>query len=213
MARRHSELVATAASRPLSGARTKASFWDKNKRGFSAYLFMLPYLLIFFAFQFLPALSGAGISLTNWRILGTPKFIGLENYDYVLHDDMFWNALGNTLKFTLYTVVPMVVGGLLLAVMLNARPRGHTITRTAIFLPYAIMIAVVGILWQWIYDQNFGLANYYLTCLFPMQPIPWLSSTQWALIALAITTIWWQIGTNMVIYLARSAASHSRTIT
>lgn len=166
------------------------------------YLFMLPYLLAFFFFLFLPALAGAGISLTDWRILGTPNFVGLDNYETVLGDRMFWLALKNTLAFTAITVIPMVAGGLLLAVLLNQKLRGRVLTRTVIFLPYAIMVTVVGVLWRWIYDRNFGLANFYITRPFGAAPIAWLTSPEWALIAVAITTVWWQIGTNMVIYLA-----------
>lgn len=66
------------------------------------------------------------------------------------------------------------------------------------------MVTVVGILWRWIYDQNFGLLNFYLGSIFPnMSNLAWLTSIDRALPAVAITTVWWQIGTNMIIYLAR----------
>ena len=137
--------------------------WMRLKRDGISYLFMLPYLLAFFFFLLLPALAGVGISLTDWRILGTPNFVGMENYETVLGDRMFWRALQNTLVFTAISVIPMVVGGLLLAVLFNQKLRGRVLARTMIFLPYAIMVTVVGVLWRWIYDRNFGLANFYIT--------------------------------------------------
>jgi ABC-type sugar transport system permease subunit len=184
----------------------KRSFLSEARRmsiahHFRAFAFMSPYLLSFFFFLFLPAVVGFLISLTDWRILGDPGWVELQNYFTVFDDNMFWKAFGNTLSFSVMTVIPMVLGGLLLAVLLNERLHGRLITRTVIFLPYAVMVTIVGILWRWIYDTNFGLANYYLTEL-GLPAIGWLTKPNVALIAIAITTVWWQIGTNTVIYLA-----------
>jgi ABC-type sugar transport system permease subunit len=171
------------------------------KHYLTAYGFMLPYLLVFFLFLFLPAAAGFIISLTDWRILGTPHYIGLDNYKTILEDRLFWRAVRNTLKFTLATVIPMVGGGLMLAVLFNEKLKGRVVARTIVFLPYAIMVTIIGLLWRWIYDRNFGLANYYLGEL-GLDPINWLNQTTWPLYAIAITTIWWQLGVNMIIYLA-----------
>ncbi len=174
---------------------------EKLRHYLTTYGFLLPYLAVFFLFLFLPAVTGFGISLTDWRILGTPHWVGLDNYEKVLDDRMFWRAFNNTLRFTVITVVPMVGGGLMLAVLLNEKLKGRVLSRTVLFLPYAIMVTIIGILWRWIYDRNFGLANYYLDKI-GMEPIAWLTSPDWALYAIAITTVWWQIGINMIIYLA-----------
>ena len=175
--------------------------WDAATNVLRPFLFMSPYLLVFFLFLFLPALSGFVISFTDWEILGTPNWVGSENFEYIFGDRMFWRAMSNTLVFTLLTVIPMVVFGLLFAVLFNEKLRGRVIARTVIFLPYAVMVTIVGILWRWIYDKNFGLANYYLGEI-NLGPISWLTSPHVALIAVAITTVWWQIGTNTIIYLA-----------
>ena len=175
--------------------------WDAAIVALRPFLFMSPYLLVFFLFLFLPALSGFVISFTDWEILGTPNWVGLENFNYISGDRMFWRAVYNTLVFTLLTVIPMVVGGLLFAVLFNEKLRGRVVARTVIFLPYAVMVTIVGILWRWIYDKNFGLANYYLGEI-NIEPVSWLTSPHVALIAVAITTVWWQIGTNTIIYLA-----------
>lgn len=175
--------------------------WDAAIDVLRPFLFMSPYLVVFLLFLFLPALSGVVISFTDWEILGTPNWVGFENFAYIFGDRMFWRAMTNTLVFTVLTVIPMVVGGLLFAVLFNEKLRGRVIARTVIFLPYAVMVTIVGILWRWIYDKNFGLANYYLG-EFKLDPVSWLTSPQVALIAVAITTVWWQIGTNTIIYLA-----------
>src|SRR5258706_9402553 len=174
-----------------------------RRRTGTAYLFLLPYLVIFVLFLLLPAIAGFGMSFTNWRILGDPQWVGLDNFKNMFQDKMFWQAFRNTLSFTGLTVPILVAGGLALAVLLNMNLRGRLITRTITFIPYAIMVTVVGVLWRWIFDQNFGLLNYYLGSFSPaFKSMPWLTSIQNALPAIAVTTVWWQIGTNMIIYLA-----------
>ena len=179
----------------------RATRWDADIDISRPFLFMAPYLVVFIMFLLLPALSGVFISFTDWEILGTPNWVGSENFEYIFGDRMFWRAMSNTLAFTLLTVIPMVVGGLLFAVLFNEKLRGRVVARTVIFLPYAVMVTIVGILWRWIYDKNFGLANYYLGEI-NLEPVSWLTSPPVALIAVAITTVWWQIGTNTIIYLA-----------
>ncbi len=175
----------------------------EQRRSAVAYLFLLPYLVIFIVFLLIPAIASLFISFTNWRILGDPQWVGLQNFQGLFTDNQFWLAFRNTLAFTAITVPFLTLGGLGLAVLLNMRLRGRLISRTIIFIPYAIMVTVVGILWRWIYDQNFGLLNYYLGQIAPQfQALPWLTSVQRALPAIALTTVWWQIGTNMIIYLA-----------
>jgi len=188
----------TAQAAPVSSKTSSAV-----GRNATAYLFLTPYLVVFILFLLLPAIAGFVISFTDWRILGAPHWVELGNYRSIFADKQFWQAFRNTLAFTGLTVPALVAGGLGLAVLLNMRLHGRLISRTIIFVPYAIMVTVVGILWRWIYDQNFGLLNFYLGTLSPeLRNLSWLTSVDRALPAIALTTIWWQIGTNMIIYLA-----------
>lgn len=181
--------------------------------------FLAPYLIVFLLFMLLPAVAGAFTSFTNWKIVGDPEWVGLRNYRNLINNDPeFVRAFKNTLRFTAYTVPPLVIGGLLLALLFNQPLKGRIVGRTIAFVPFAIMVTVVGILWRWIYDRNFGLANYYLDhygiidllnhlglsddLLIRKDKIPWITKPKWVLISVAMTTIWWQIGTNMIIYLA-----------
>lgn len=174
----------------------------QTKKALIAYLFLLPYLLIFGWFLFGPALMGLGLSFTRWEIIGLPEWVGLENFSYLWQDSLFWMAFRNTLYFTMMTVPPLVAGGLGLATLLNLPLKGRTVPRTLSFIPYVMMVTIIGILWRWIYDRNFGLLNYYLGLLFDIKPVAWLTSADFAMLAVAITSVWWQVGTNMVIYLA-----------
>ncbi len=165
------------------------------------YLFLIPYLFAFIAFRFGPSIAGFFVSLTRWNIVGTPKFIGFENYLELFSDPSFITSLVNTLYFMVLTVPALIVLGLLIALLVDQNLKGRTVTRTFVFMPYVIMSTVVGVIWMWIFDTHFGILNYYLSFL-GIKPIAWLSSVNWAMPAVAITTIWWTVGFNMILFLA-----------
>lgn len=192
------ESGAVLAAMPREAARHRPR-WAGD--ALTAYLFLAPYLAVFVLFLLLPVVAAVGVSLTRWEILGMPRWLGLRNYHTILGDQMFWKAFRNTLYFTLLTVPPLVAGGLGLAVLLNQPLRGRVLARTVVFLPYAIMVTVVGMLWRWLFNANFGLVNFYIGAV-GLPRIAWLTDAVWAMPAVAISTVWWQIGTNMVIYLA-----------
>jgi len=168
---------------------------------FTPYLFLLPYLVVFVLFRFGPVVGGFLTSLTAWSIVGAPKYVGLENYRALVHDPLFYTSVENTFYFLLLTAPTLIVLGLAFALLLNRPIAGRGVARVLVFAPYAMMSAVVGILWTWILDSNFGLLNYYLAKVH-LGPIPWLSSQIAAMPAIALTTVWWTIGYNMVIFLA-----------
>ncbi len=174
-----------------------AAIHKKPRFRLTPYLFVLPYLTIFVVFRLAPSIAGLGVSFTNWAAVGTPRWIGLKNYQAMVRDPRLHDAVRNTFVFTLITV-PLLVGlGLALAIFLNQRHRGRGVGRVAIFTPYVIMSTVVGVLWTWMLDKDFGLINVYLG-----HNIPWLVSQKYALYAIVITTVWWTVGYNMVLYLA-----------
>lgn len=165
------------------------------------YLFLIPYLFAFITFRFGPSIAGFFVSLTRWNIVGQAKFIGLQNFIELFHDPSFMKSLTNTLYFMLLTVPALVIGGLLIAMLVDQPLKGRVVTRTVVFMPYVIMSTVVGVIWLWIFDAHFGILNYYLR-FFGIRPIAWLSSVNWAMPAVAIATIWWTIGFNMILFLA-----------
>lgn len=166
-----------------------------------AYLFLAPYLLLFGVFMALPAVAGIAISFADWAIIGAPSFAGLQNYKEILSDELFRRSVVNTLYFVLLATVPLILLGLALALLLNQRLRGRAIVRTVVFSPHVVMVSAVGIVWVWIYDKAYGLLNYYLGRL-GLPEIGWLTDTNWSMPALAITTVWWTVNVNMIIYLA-----------
>jgi len=168
---------------------------------FTPYLFLLPYLVVFVLFRFGPVVGGFLTSFTSWSIVGSPKFVGLANYRALANDPLFYTSVRNTFYFLLLTAPTLIVLGFAIALLLNRPIAGRGLARVLVFAPYAMMSAVVGILWNWILDPNFGLLNHYLAKVH-LGPIPWLSSETAAMPAIALTTVWWTVGYNVVIFLA-----------
>lgn len=164
----------------------------------SAFLFLLPFGLLFVTFVLGPLLYGFWISLHNWHVLGkTAPFIGLENYSRALNDDLFRLSLVRTAYFILLTVPIGNVFSLLLAVGLNQNYKGTAFYKVCFYLPVVLSISVVSILWRWLYSSEGGLLNYYLGT-----KVQWLGSPNWAMPSLALMSIWWGAGGNMLVNLA-----------
>ena len=170
--------------------------------GLAPWLFLAPYLLVFLGFFLLPALWSAVLSLTDWKIVGTPRFVGLKNYARLFSDPLFYTALKNTVTYTAIIVPLMALVGLGLALLLNQPLRGRVVTRTAVFASYVVMVSVGGITWRWILDPTgAGIVNYYLGML-GLGPLPWLAAPETAMLSIIIATMWWTAGYNMILYLA-----------
>lgn len=172
-----------------------------NKQGKIAALFLLPYLLIFIVFRFGPSVAGLFVGFMKWNIVGDATFAGLDNFTKLFRDPMFYTSLKNTMLFLLMALPPLVICSLLLAVLLNQKLRFRNAVRTVSIIPYVLIPAVVGIIWNWLYDNNFGILNYYLKML-GIAPIEWLTNDKYALFSVALVTVWSYMGYNMILYLA-----------
>lgn len=171
------------------------------KQGRLALLFLLPYLLIFSIFRLIPSIGGLGVSLFDWSLGGSPKMIGGANYSRLVSDDNFWTAMKNTLVFFILTVPVLVVISLLFAVLVNEKLKGRKVVRALSIIPYVLIPAIVGIMWNWLYDNNFGLFNYYLKRI-GVGPLHWLTDEHVALLAVSLVVVWTYVGYNMVLFLA-----------
>lgn len=165
--------------------------------------FVLPYILLFGIFLFYPLLKGFYMSLFNWDPLypSASKLIWFENYKEIFSDPNFWNAFGNTIYFVILTVPTMVAGSIGLALGVNQEIKGRPVLRTIFFSPYILTISVVALGWQQLLAPEYGPIAYYLK-FFMANPPGWLNSYLWAMPALAVTTLWWTVGFNFVIFLA-----------
>jgi|LSQX01.3.fsa_nt_gb multiple sugar transport system permease protein len=160
-----------------------------------------PYLTILIVFFVAPLLSVIPLSFTRWSILGNPKWIGLQNYRDMLADPSVRQAFFNTLYYVIAQVPVLIVLGFALALLLNSKIPGRILGRTVVIMPYVINVTVMGILWRWMFDPNFGLINHYLAKL-GLPRLWWLTDTRTAMLSIVLANCWWSVGFNTVVYLA-----------
>jgi multiple sugar transport system permease protein len=174
------------------------------RREWTAYLWHAPGLTIFVVFVAYAVISSFMLSFQEWNILEPEKpWVGLENYREIATDDTFWRALGHTVYYVLGSVPATMAIGLGLALLLNKKIRGLGIFRTAYYLPVITPIVTAAIIWKWVYNADFGLANYYLERLGIIdEPLLWLADPGLAMPAVLVMNIWKGVGFNMIIYLA-----------
>lgn len=168
----------------------------------TAYLFLLPNIIGFFIFMFIPIIMSLFISFTDWDGFGKMNFIGLKNYVKLFTNEGFIISFKNTMYFTLI-FVPATLGlALLVAVALNTKVKGMKFYRTAYFLPYITSTIAVAVVWQLIYHPSLGPVNSFLKSIGMENPPQWLSSSKWAMTSVIISSVWKSVGYYTVIFLA-----------
>ncbi len=163
--------------------------------------FISPSFIHLVVFVFTPIIFSAYLSLHRWDIVVPEKpFVGLGNFSDMAGDSMFWNALKNTLLYSLNVPFGMALS-LIVALMMHRKLKGLNILRTLYFLPSVTSFVAIALVWMWIYHPTFGAANFFLS-LVGLPPQQWLNSSGSAMISIMIFTIWMGIGYQMVIFLA-----------
>lgn len=169
--------------------------------------FALPALAAIGLFFFVPVAAALGLSLTDFDIyaLADPsalRFVGLRNYRELLHEPVFWTALGNTLFFVAVGGPLSVATSLGAALLLQSRlVRWKGAFRTALFLPVVTTLVAVAVVWRYLYHPRVGLLNRALGAL-GIEPLDWLGDPALALPALVVLAVWKSFGFNMVIFVA-----------
>ena len=154
------------------------------------YLFILPFVVLFLVFQLIPIIWTVYISFTQWRGIGDPQFIGLDNYKKILIDNMFWEALKNTVVYWLSGLVLILIFALLIATILNSDLlKGRVFFKTVTFLPNVCAAIAMGLIFRLFFDENAGLINEALQA-FGLSRVPWLTSTQFSKIPVIILNVW-----------------------
>ncbi len=167
-----------------------------------ALLFLAPSLIVFAVFVFYPIGFSLWASFTDWSLINqSPSFLKGANYARLLSDTRFWNAVSNTIIYTLGVVPLGTVISLCVAMAVNQKVRGVTIFRTIFFLPVITSTAIIAIVWAFLFDPDIGLLAYYLRFIgFTTQG--WLRDPNYAMPAVILVSIWKNMGFNMVIFLA-----------
>lgn len=173
----------------------------KWKQKMAPYLFLLPNLLIFSTFVIFPALFGIYISFTEWNVLTSPEFVALQNYIRLFNDSNFWASFRRTLIYVFSTVPLTFLLSLILALILNQKIKARGMFRALFYMPAMLSFIIIGVSWQWILGDNFGILNYFLETI-SMQPVRWLTTSFSATVMVILATVWSRAGYFMVMFLA-----------
>jgi len=169
------------------------------------YAFLLPAFALFATFSIYPFYLLLKTSLLDWDgISPHPPFVGLQNYlEVFTHDPVFWTSFAQAGYVTLLALTFQNAVALLLAIAVNRKLAGGTVYRTIFFLPPILSEIVVGLIWFWIYDGNFGIFNNVLTAMgLGGWTRAWLADPKTALTAVAIVHMWKGFGWGFVMFLA-----------
>ncbi|MBX7244305.1 MAG: sugar ABC transporter permease [Candidatus Sumerlaeaceae bacterium] len=209
---------------------------NKNAReNVEAYLYLLPAASILLVFWFFPVIFSVIVSFTNWTgasTLGSVSWLGIANYKRAISDPDFRQILFNTLNYVVYSVPLTIIGALSVAMLLNSEIKARNFFRTAYFLPYITTWVAVSVVFKYIFEQSYGLANYGLTS-FGFSELGWLNESRGifemlygsighgmlgmpmpktfhpllagpslAMFTVILTSVWRDVGYFMVIFLA-----------
>jgi multiple sugar transport system permease protein len=183
----------------MSKKQYLTSWFDQDT--FAAWIFLAPALILLGIFLLWPIAYLFYLSFTSGSFTAQGvHWVGMSNYLRLFTDADFWQVIGNTLYFAIATVIPALIIPLGLAVLLNQSMLLRGLLRTAYFIPSITSLVAVGLGFRWLF-QTEGPVNNGLIFL-GLEPIPWLSSTVWAMPVLILLSIWKQLGFNMVVFLA-----------
>ena len=171
-----------------AAATRRARQWSRAKLRDTrdGYLFVLPWLLGFVIWSAGPMIASVAISLTDWRIVTAPHFVGLANFAQLGRDPRIKTALFNTTFYVAFGVPTHLLFALLAALLLNMKLKGIAFFRTLFYLPYITPLVASALLWSWVFNTDFGLANWVLS-LFHLPQVFWLQDPRVVKIAVSYT--------------------------
>lgn len=180
------------------GARSRGSRWREALTGYGL---VLPSMVVFAVFYLYPVAHTLYLSFFEWNLTNEPRPVGLDNYAALLSDEVFGEVLWNTLSYSLATVLVTMLGGLVLALLLNRPGRLQGILQACIFTSYIVSWVGVSLLWIWMLDAQYGPVNGVLSGL-GLDRVDWLGDPELALWSLVGVTSWKTVGYDMVLFLA-----------
>lgn len=196
-----SDLSSLASTDGVGATDRPGDRWRRWRQRLTPYMFIGPNLALFTVFVFFPLLYAAYISVHEWSLIDTPTFTGVRNYQRLVQDAQFWHSLRNTVIFSLATVPTSLFLGLMVAIGLNRQLATRTLLRSLYFLPVVVSSVATAVISAWLFNDNYGVVNELLKRI-GLGPVAWLSTPQWALPSIILTTLWTRIGFCMVVYLA-----------
>ena len=196
-------LFAVSRKQTIFKNRTLGGLTMRKSRKAIPYIFIAPHIILFIIFFLIPVVFGIYASFTKWNIFQDPIWVGLNNYKLILFSQestfyrQFWNGLKNTVIFVVMCVPFQILIPLVIACMLSLKPKGRNLFQGIFYVPTLFSITSVTLTWFFIFNRSLGLFNrMFLT------DINWYGEQPFAWMTIVITTLWWGIGGNMIIYVA-----------
>jgi len=177
------------------------TLWDRIKENYAGYLFIIPTFILFTLLFYIPILQGIYLTFTNATLGGTSaEFVGLDNYAWLVSNDLFVFALGWTIVFVFSVTAVQLVVGLVAALLLNEIRAGGKATLSAILMsPYFSAPLAGGVIWFWFLDGNFGFMNKFLIDLVGFAP-SFLAQGLWPYVSLIVAQVWHDFAYAAIIY-------------
>lgn len=173
-----------------------------NREAITAYLLLIPAVVFFGLFLYMPIIGSFVISFFNYDILAeTQPFVGLENYTRLIAEPQTFEVLKNTLYYVVVTVTVTLLISLILSILINRVKVFSVYFKITYFMPTVVSLIVISQVWLWLYDYKFGLINYILS-LTGLSPRNWLGDKNLAMPAVMAMQIWREIGYDTIILLA-----------
>ncbi len=173
----------------------------ERKNNLLGWLFISPPIIVFSVFIFAPMVVALVISFHKWNLLSPMRFVGFKNYVKMFHSDSFLNSLRVSIIYVLGTVPTTVIMAIILAILMNQQIHALSFFRIMIYLPVITSMAAAAIVFQYLFEPNFGLINYVLASI-GLPKMKWLNDPNQALLALILVGIWKRVGYNTIILLA-----------
>ena len=175
---------------------------SRRREILTAAVLVAPFVAIYGWLFVYPTIQMVRLSFTDAPLIGAGNWIGLDNYYQLFKDRVFGTAIWNTLYFVVLTVVPGTAAALSIALMVS-RLRGWTqsIILAAFFLPYVLPVTVVYVIWDWMFNVQYGVLQYILTPIMG-QPVNVWRRLPWLLPMVALITVWWTNGLSILLFLA-----------
>ena len=168
-----------------------------------AYALMTPFIIVYGVIFVWPSIKMFELSFTDAPLIGQGAWVGLKNFSRLQSDRLFWTSVWNTIYFVVLSVIPSTLLGLAVAVAVN-RLRGwlQSLVLAAFFLPYILPVSVVYRIWSWMFDKDFGVAQYAITPFTDGQQISVFRTLPLFMPATAFVTVWWLLGFNVLLFIA-----------
>ncbi len=172
-----------------------------QQRNVLGYLFISPFMLGFLIWFLIPAGLAAYLATHKWDLMSAPEFVGLGNFQQMLHDPILPKSLSATFVYTIFSVPLGLIFSFGLAMLISIELPGISIFRTIFYLPSIVPAVASAALWAWIFNTEFGLLNAFIRGV-GMSKVPWLQDPRYAVPSFIFMSLWGGVGGPMIIFLA-----------